>query len=64
MTEQQYARANRRGMLAAVIIFGYVALTMAAALAAQKDGNSGKTAFQRVYGLMNISLRAVFRDTQ
>ena len=38
MTEQQYARANRRGMLAAVIIFGYVALTMAAALAAQKDG--------------------------
>ena len=33
MTEQQYARANRRVMLAAVIIFGYVALTMATALA-------------------------------
>ena len=54
MTEQQYARANRRGMLAAVIIFGYVALTMAAALAAQKDGNSGKILIQLITSVLVI----------
>ena len=54
MTEQQYARANRRGMLAAVLIFGYVALTMAAALAAQKDGNSGKILIQLITSVLVI----------
>lgn len=54
MTEQQYARANRRVMLAAVIIFGYVALTMAAALAVQKDGNSGKILIQLTTSVLVI----------
>ena len=54
MTEQQYARANRRVMLAAVIIFGYVALTMAAALAVQKDGNSGKILIQLITSVLVI----------
>ena len=54
MTEQQYARANRRVMLAAVIIFGYVALTMATALAVQKDGNSGKILIQLITSVLVI----------
>ena len=54
MTEQQYERANRRVMLAAVIIFGYVALTMAAALAVQKDGNSGKILIQLTTSVLVI----------
>lgn len=54
MTEQQYERANRRVMLAAVIIFGYVALTMAAALAVQKDGNSGKILIQLITSVLVI----------
>lgn len=54
MTEQQYERANRRVMLAAVIIFGYIALTMAAALAVQKDGNSGKILIQLTTSVLVI----------
>ena len=41
-------------MLAAVIIFGYVALTMATALAVQKDGNSGKILIQLITSVLVI----------
>ena len=51
MTENQYIRANRTVLFTVLIVFGYIALTLMAALGVGDGHNKGKILIQFVVAL-------------
>lgn len=58
MTEQQYKRASKVVFTVIAIVFGYVAITMVAWLATNKDASSWKTILQMIVALLVIAVSA------
>ena len=54
MTENQYIRANRTVLFTVIIVFGYIALTLMAALGVGDGHNKGKILIQFVVALAVI----------
>ena len=54
MTENQYVRANRTVLFTVLIVFGYIALTVMAALGVGDGHNKGKILIQFVVALAVI----------
>ena len=54
MTENQYIRANRTVLFTVLIVFGYIALTLMAALGVGDGHNKGKILIQFVVALAVI----------
>ncbi len=52
MTENQYIRANRTVLFTVLIVFGYIALTLMAALGVGDGHNKGKILIQFVVHLL------------
>ena len=42
MNEEQYSRANKRVLLAIVVVFGYIAATLMLALGVSQGGHAAK----------------------
>lgn len=42
MNEEQYSRANKRVLLAIVVVFGYIAVTLMLALGVSQGGHAAK----------------------
>lgn len=64
MTEQQYRRASKKVFLVIVITYGYVALTMLAYLATNKDATAWKAIVQLVTAVAVIAVSAFGHATK
>lgn len=48
MNEEQYSRANKRVLLAIVVVFGYIAATLMLALGVSQGGHAAKIVMEAV----------------
>ena len=63
MTEQQYKRASKVVFTVIAIVFGYVALSMLAWLAANKNASSWRTMLQMIAAILVIVVSAIAHFT-
>ena len=47
MNEEQYSRANKRVLLAIVVVFGYIAATLMLALGVSQGGHAAKIVMEQ-----------------
>lgn len=64
MTEQQYKRASKVVLMAIVIVFGYIAVTMFAWLASNQDTSTWKGVVQAMAAVLVIIVSAVAHVTK
>ena len=64
MTEQQYKRASKVVLMAIVIVFGYIAVTVFAWLASNQDTSTWKGLVQAMAAVLVIIVSAVAHVTK
>ena len=59
MNEEQYSRANKRVLLAIVVVFGYIAATLMLALGVSQGGHAAKIVMEAVTAAAVIVISVV-----
>ena len=59
MNEEQYSRANKRVLLAIVVVFGYIAVTLMLALGVSQGGHAAKIVMEAVTAAAVIVISVV-----